>query len=226
MLFEIQHAPDNGSGAPNAGAATTIATNLLGTQRSYHDPQPIDGATHWYRHRHVGYGDTAGAWSDWVSAKAIIQRPEGPTDSLATPLNSQSRLRVRLRNSANIAGGVGTNVITWDTEDYDIGSLHTGSSSLITIPVGGDLAPWHFVAQVEWDNNVTGYRELHIFKNGASIARVRQLPLATAGPNGLIQQVTLVDQPAVGDTFQVETFDNSGGARTITPDFFTAIMDW
>jgi hypothetical protein len=44
MKFEIQHAPDS-AGAPNVGAATSIAPTLPGTQRSYHDPQPLDGAT-------------------------------------------------------------------------------------------------------------------------------------------------------------------------------------
>lgn len=72
MKFEIQHAPDS-SGSPNVGAATSIATNLPGIARAYHDQQPLDGATHWYRVRHVGYGDTPGPWNDWVSATARVQ---------------------------------------------------------------------------------------------------------------------------------------------------------
>jgi hypothetical protein len=93
FAFEIQHAPDS-SGAPNVGAATTIANKVPGTRLTYHDARPLDGALHWYRYRHVGYGDTPGGWSDWQSGRAIIQRldlPSNATSSRSTKIEGQGR---------------------------------------------------------------------------------------------------------------------------------------
>jgi hypothetical protein len=137
-LFEIQHAPDS-AGAPNVGAAATIAQNVPGTQQAFLHQQPIDGATHWYRVRHMGYGDTPSAWTDWVSGQAVVQPFESPTKSVATPLNSQSRFRTKLFNSTlqSIPSGALTPV-NFDNEEYDVGTLHDNavSNSRITIPGG------------------------------------------------------------------------------------------
>lgn len=65
--FEIQRAPDS-AGAPNTGAAVSLSDTIPGGQDFYLDELPLDGATYWYRVRHVGFGDTPSSWTGWLSA--------------------------------------------------------------------------------------------------------------------------------------------------------------
>lgn len=230
--FEIQHAPDSG-GSPNVGAATTIGLNVPGTQRVYHDPQPLDGALHWYRHRHVGYGDTAGAWSDWKSATPSIQRLDGPTNSLATPLNSQSRFRCKARKSATQTLTSGTlTSIAWDVEDFDIGGLHDNASNnnRITIPTGGDSGLWLLICNFEFLSNATaGLRQVQIRDNSGNILGAWQDP-NNAGGNIQGQLFAVVDSPAVGTWFEVKAAQISGVNQSfngggLVPNF-QALHDW
>jgi hypothetical protein len=80
---EIQRAPDS-SGSP--GTWATIA-EVPGTTQVFVDPLPSDGATRWYRARHVGSGLNVGAWTPNVSAvpsniPPTVTRPPIPAASL------------------------------------------------------------------------------------------------------------------------------------------------
>lgn len=80
---EVQRAPDSG-GAP--GTWATIA-EIPGTTAVFVDPLPSDGATRWYRARHVASGLNAGAWTPNTSGvpaniPPTIQRPPIPAASL------------------------------------------------------------------------------------------------------------------------------------------------
>lgn len=226
--FEIQHAPDS-SGAPNVGAAASVATNVPGTQRSYHDQQPIDGATHWYRVRHVGFSDTASSWSDWVSATSIVQRPEGPNSSIANSLNAQSRWRCSLSNSG--IQGIANNTVTaatFDTEAYDIGNLHSTSTnpSRITIPTGGGGRLWLFTMIASWANNVdTTQRLVSLYKKGALLADGPRVAAVNGGTTN--QSFTWSDIPADGDWYEMKVWQNSGAAVNLgAGTLFSAIDVW
>ena len=69
--IEIQRATD----AAGTGA-TTIADALPGTSLVFIDPQPVDGVTRYYRARHTGLGDTAGAWTAWLGLTPVVLPPQ------------------------------------------------------------------------------------------------------------------------------------------------------
>jgi hypothetical protein len=181
----------------------------------------------------VGYGDTVGGWSDWVSAKAIVQRPEGPSDSLATPLNTQSRFRCKVRKSAaqTLTSGVLTSV-TWDVEDFDVGSLHDNASNnnRITIPDGGDSGLWLLICNFEFLSNATaGLRQVQIRDNAGNVLGGWQDP-NNAGGNIQGQLFAVVDSPAVGAWFEVKAAQTSGVNQSfvgggLVPNF-QGLHDW
>jgi hypothetical protein len=80
---EVQRAPDV-AGSP--GTWATIA-ELPGATTVFVDPLPSDGATRWYRARHVGSGLNVGNWTPNVSAvpsniPPTVTRPPIPAASL------------------------------------------------------------------------------------------------------------------------------------------------
>src|SRR5579859_4282757 len=108
--IELQRAPDSG-GAPNVGAAQTIATlppaPLTGVP--YVDPQPATLNVLWYRARHVGppgTGYTPGNYTAWVSASAA------PLPSTSSALAAQGTAVgvLPLPRATQVAGALRTMV--------------------------------------------------------------------------------------------------------------------
>jgi len=67
---------------------------------------------------------------------------------------------------------------------------------------------WHFLAEVEWDGNATGTRDVEIHQNGTAIARSNVTPNAA---DTCQQTSAVVFNPAAGDVFSVVVTQNSGG---------------
>lgn len=69
--IELQRAPDNGSGAPNVGAAVSLITlePMRAGGASFVDLLPPDNAFRHYRWRHVGDGYDPGNWTNWARGK-------------------------------------------------------------------------------------------------------------------------------------------------------------
>lgn len=247
--FEIERAND----AAGTGAVT-IANDVPGTQEVYVDALPLDGVARWYRVRHVGLGDTPSAWTSPRISGTPIQLPSSLTrprvplnldilpdgasfvrvagvDSATNKITSSSstgRNRCRLMNSANqsLTSGV-TTALAWDTEDYDVGGLHSTSSntSRITIPTGGDTGVWIFFGAIEWGSFV-GTRTLEIFRNGVSIAALAEETIGAA--NALIQPVFYAyNAPAVGDYFEIRGLQTTGGAQNVlSTSWLAAVHLW
>ena len=48
--------------------------------------------------------------------------------------------------------------VTWDTEDVDSGSIHSGSNATVSLPEGVYL----LIAIISWQSNSSGYRLIQI----------------------------------------------------------------
>lgn len=92
--YELQRAPDL-AGAPNAGAAVTVSSNIPGTAATFVDPRPFDATPWWYRLRCVGQGASPSPWTGWVQAFArllpsVITRPPATAATVTTSKSSTS----------------------------------------------------------------------------------------------------------------------------------------
>jgi hypothetical protein len=146
------------------------------------------------------------------------------------PAEAQSRNRCGLWRSTTQSIPTATaTAILLDSEFYDSNSLHSTSlnTDRITIPTGGNTGAWFFSAEIEWAANATGYREVTIYKNTATIlatARVLGFSSSSLGPRGF---VTVMDSdPAVGDYYWIGVVQNSGGNLNVVSAFFYATHLW
>lgn len=101
-------------------------------------------------------------------------------------------------------------VVDWQTEQFDVGGCTDMSTDRFTVPAGGDAGCWRLYAQVRWQANATGVRRLWIRKNGTTIvAEASQVP--TSATDHSLQVGMTINQPLVGDYFEVLCRQNSGG---------------
>jgi len=131
-----------------------------------------------------------------------------------------------------IASGSPT-ALTFDSEIYDIGDLHSTvtNTSRITIPKGGDTGLWVLTAQVSWPANVTGSRMIVIRRGDGGVFAKSQIPPSPGAGNKTIHSVTaFVESPAPGDYFEAVVTQDSGGSLTTdagsSNTFFTATHGW
>ncbi|MEX1185326.1 MAG: hypothetical protein WEA80_01895, partial [Gemmatimonadaceae bacterium] len=149
-----------------------------------------------------------------------------------TKAKTEARNRCRLTNGSNWAIPNSTIVtLSWNTETYDNGGLHDNATSntRITVPTGGDVGVWILTAQISWDNNTTGYRNLTIRKNSTTnLAVARHAPFSSSSI-GLVHSLTAYDDaPAVGDFYEINVQQDSGGERTVatSESFYAAVHLW
>lgn len=82
--LEVQRAPDDGGGDPDAGSAVLIAT-LPPSSTVFVDYRESQDDTWHYRWRHIRDGYTAGPWTGWIAGRARQiphTIPELPTNPL------------------------------------------------------------------------------------------------------------------------------------------------
>lgn len=108
--------------------------------------------------------------------------------------------------------------VEFDSESYDTDSIHstTVNNNRLTVPLG--VTRVKLVAQAMFDTNGTGFRYLHIIKNGSGVTRVG-LPLmrldASATTDTDMQLSSAVVSVTSGDYFELEVFQNSGSDLNI-----------
>lgn len=111
--------------------------------------------------------------------------------------------------------------VTLDSESYDNGALHDNAvnNSRITIPTGGNKGVWLFTGQVSWAGNAVGVRIVSLKKNNTTtiVQNNFQLP-PNASPFTQELPPTLVSAPAVGDYFEMQATQTSGGNLNIVGD--------
>jgi len=103
--------------------------------------------------------------------------------------------------------------VTWDSEQIDTNTFHSTATntSRITIPSGKD-GKYLIFGGVAYDNNTTGYRNTHLYKNGANV-RIHGMTASAEYPTSQIQ-TTILDLVAT-DYLEIFIEQNSGGTRTI-----------
>lgn len=165
-------------------------------------------------------GDIIAASADNTPAKVTV----GANGSILVA-DSTAAAGVRWKTQPGFAGarvhrlGVLTlvnatpTVITWDTEDEDVGAFHAGGSTDLVVPAGYG-GYYSMVGACAFAADVTGNRQVTIIRNGATIAQANQQghesDLYMQCPSGIWQL-------AVGDIIKMQVFQNSGGALAIVP---------
>ncbi len=134
----------------------------------------------------------------------------------------------RVYNNANISTSNGTfQALTFNTERYDVGGMHSTSSNTgrITVPTGGD-GVYRCGGHVDWVSNGTGIREVQIRLNGATVIAYNTMnPLS--GTDSILSVNTEYALVA-GDYLELLTFQSSGGALNIgagsafSPEFYAS----
>lgn len=132
--------------------------------------------------------------------------------------------QARVFNSAAIATTTAVvKVVTFDSERFDNGGLHSTSSntSRLTAPITG---LYEIGACVEFASNATGYREVYFTLNGATAIAVDVRPAV----NGQATVLPLSTQYRLvaGDYVEVNALQTSGGnlnvnaAANYSPEFW------
>lgn len=135
-----------------------------------------------------------------------------------TPSSTIGRNRSKITHSTTQSIATATDtILAFNSEFYDPNSLHDAAinNSRITIPTGGDVGVWIFTAQVSFDLNATGVRRVKILKNGTTILGQTSVP-AVSGFTTVVPVTAFDDAPSVGDYYEVQVLQNSGGALNVT----------
>lgn len=160
--------------------------------------------------------DTLDSIGDGVTNKKVVSVN---ASGQITPPSSAGRNRCKLQSSA-VQGisNSSVSIISFDSEFYDVGALHspTFNISRITVPGDGNTGAWHLVAEIEFAANATGRREVYITKNGNIIAAARSIAFSAGGFGPRIQVTAIDSDPAVGDFYDVRVFQDSGGALNVS----------
>lgn len=228
--IEIERAPDSG-GSPGAYTQVHVGT-FAKSGGFFTDYLPNDNATRWYRVRH-GKGEIYGNASAYLTAFSAVPRQlrEDPLASQSVATAPFSRVddigtaavtivktatgnRCRVYNAAdqNITSGAAAAALNFDSETFDVGGLHSTSSSTsrVTIPSGGDTRAWIITASVLWAANGLGTRHIYVYKNG-SPTTAASIIAPSGGAHATRDTVVFVDSdPTAGDYYEVFVFQDSG----------------
>lgn len=112
----------------------------------------------------------------------------------------------------NISNTTST-TLTWDSEQWDTDSYHSTSSntSRITIP-SGKAGKFKFNIQIRYPGNSTGRRIIYLYKNGSELWSSENTP----GSQNMVLAINTQADAAVGDYFEVKTYQSSGGTLAVT----------
>jgi hypothetical protein len=130
----------------------------------------------------------------------------------------QFRMRCKALGATQSSTSGAQHALACASEEFDIGGLHDNSTnnSRITIPTGGDDGVWLFKGEASFDVHATGIRGAGIRRNGSTFIGLVQLPPVAAGILAhQMQVVAMYEAPAVGDYFELMTFQNTGGALNV-----------
>ncbi len=137
-------------------------------------------------------------------------------EQTAHTLSSATQPRAVAFNSAvqSVADSTLT-VLTLDSEDVDVGGMHSTSAntSRLTVPAGA--AGFYYVfGQSSFAANATGVRGLELFKNGATALAFSQQISTGAGPIAAFS-VLWAGALIATDYVELRAYQNSGGALNI-----------
>lgn len=151
------------------------------------------------------------------------------TSSSTFTSTGQMKAQVYLTTANQSITTATVTAISFNAENFDTGAMHDNGSSpsRLTIPVGG-AGVYMFYGQVTFDNNVTGRREIYIYKSGSLVAKAKYFtPDAT---EDTVLNISYIDNASVADYYEIQVYQNSGAGLDVvngsTNTFFSAIKVW
>jgi hypothetical protein len=150
-----------------------------------------------------------------------------PTELSAAELNDCFDVpRCRLTNSAAISLTTGINTtLTFDTEVFDDGGMHSTSTNTarITVPTGGS-GLYIIGGNVEFASNSTGVRSAFIVLNGSTSLAIVSSPAASASVTRL--SVSTIYALNDGDYVELKAQQSSGGALNLNSSSDNSPIFW
>lgn len=150
----------------------------------------------------------------------------------AIVLTKLAHYGARVYNSANISILNATNtILTFDSERYDTDAIHSTASNTgrLTIPSGG-TGKYLIVGMAEFASNATGYRNLFIRLNGATIIANHIWLPPTGASETAPSMITTIYSLVATDYVELMAYQSSGGALNIlatsqfSPEFAIALL--
>lgn len=159
----------------------------------------------------MGYSDPA--VTHVPATSTIAPAAWGVAVNTAIEWLAADKARCRIYNNASISipNAVDT-AITFNTEDHDVGSVHSTSSntSRATVPAGAD-GDWCWRGSVEFPANATGFRYGAITVGGVTQIAL-DMNLGTASAAVTCAPCSLLYPMVAGQYVELRAFQNSGGA--------------
>jgi hypothetical protein len=217
---------------PNIGGPVSVAYDAGGLSVSPASPQSVVATTDFATTPTTDFTitrDTQGGTPRHVEFTGTSVGYVDGTNGVDVQSNS-TRNRCRLKRSGVLSVSTGTNTaVGFDTEDYDVGSLHdtVTNNSRVIIPTGGGGVPWLFGGIADWANNTdTTRRKVSIWKNG-SLLFDGALITAVSG-DSTVTSCFWVDVPADADYYEMVVWHNAAGSvnLAIGSTRFTALTIW
>lgn len=201
-------------------------THLQG--RAVADTAPTDGQV-------LAWDDGASEWapvdagSGSVDASDVTFTPAsvGDWDSDTDPGNVddaldqlanrtvylQTGIGARVYNSTNISVPHNGTYLTFDSERFDSGELHSTASNTdrLTVPVAG---VYYVFANIEWAES-NGWRTIDIRCNGVVIASADFYKDSGDGTTLKTMNLSCLHKASADDYFQVFAYQNTGGAVNV-----------
>lgn len=117
------------------------------------------------------------------------------------------RCKVYAGAAQTLATGVAAN-LAMNSEETDAKAMHDTAvnNSRVKAVVAGR---YDVKGSVAWVSNATGFRQLAIIKNGATVVAVNKLN--TVATSGMVQQVSASIYLAVNDYVELQAVQTSGG---------------
>ncbi len=160
----------------------------------------------------IGVQDSAGNFTA-TTIEAVLAE-------ISTIISSIGRwAKVYNSTSQTIANATST-AISFDSEFFDTDSIHDVSTnnSRLTVPAG--ITKVNVRSYMYFDSNTTGFREIGIFKNGATAGNYLVADRRSASNSGadLFSVETGIISVVAGDYFETKVYQNSGGNLAIRFD--------
>jgi len=167
-----------------------------------------------------GAAGTSGKIAKFTAANVL---GDSSVSDNGTVVTNATQFRCRLTNGA--ANGTGSRVITFGTEDLDVGGMHSTvtNSERITVPTGGD-GGYVLAAVVNFDTtNPPSSVTFSLRKNGVAVGD----PIPSMGPATGRATVTLfaVDNAVATDYWHIEV-NSAGEIITVYTATFSAFKVW
>jgi hypothetical protein len=205
--FEIQRATSSGG-----AGATSIASDIPGTQQIYIDAIGLDNVPRWYRIRHMGFGDTPGAWTDWVGGTVPMVLPANVTRP-APVLPSFAETRSISGTTATVTVGVTDPQSRVSLVDFQTTNGTGAPGGWVTVS-----SPYTRTVTINPPESVIEYRITAYDMNGVSQIVKQKAVSFIPGQNILGIKAAVVSGTISTTAFQVDitVSDPSATAATMT----------